>query len=269
MPPRSYLAIAIGLAALVATSALLTAGSSMFVWHWLLAASGCILGVVGAHRTVDALGAPRWIAAAFALPALVWAMTSVKSLGDTVAGGLGHYEPSRVTDLIMIYMAVQIASLAAAAGALRLVETISAPRAWLRFGYAVLAVYAIVVGVGLAADILGWQVARSAHYAASVRALRLAATFVEYAALVGASVLVTARRRIEPWAGVVISLIGCIMLYHALRLAFGAEVHTIPSIWPQPLIVFIGGAAVWRIGALLNFQAAAAQTDKFSVSSAR
>lgn len=269
MPPRSYLAIATGLAALVAMSALLTSGSSMFVWHWLLAASGCILGVVGAYRAVNALGAPRWVAGAFALPALVWTMNIVKGLGDTVAGGLGHYEPARFTDLIMIYVAGQIASLAAAAGALRLVETISGPHAWLRFGYAVLAVYAIVASVGLAADVLGWHFARNAHYAASVRALRFATTFVEYAALIGAAVLVTRQRNIEPWAGVAIGLIGCIMLYHALRLAFAAEVHTIPSIWPHPLIVFIGGAAVWRIGSLLHFQAASDQTDRFSVSSAR
>jgi hypothetical protein len=271
MPPRSYLAIATGLAALVAMSASLTSGSLIFVWHWLLAASGCILGVVGAFRAVNALGAPRWVAAAFALPALVWAMNIVKGLGYEVVGALGHYEPARLTDLIMIYTAGQIASLAAAAGALRLVETISTPHAWLRFGYAVLAAYAIVVCVGLAADALGWHFARNAHYAASARALRVAATFVEYAALIGVAVLLTKRHGIEPWAGIVISLIGCIMLYHTLRLAFEAEVHTTPSVWPQPLIMFIGGVAVWRSGSLLSFRAASTQTDKLSehLSSAR
>jgi hypothetical protein len=271
MPPRSYLAIATGLAALVAMSAWLTSGSSIFVWYWLFAASGCILCVVGAFRAVDALGAPRWVAAAFALPALLWAMNLVKGLGYNVVGGLGYYEPARLIDLIMIYTAGQIASLAAAAGALRLVETISAPHAWLRFGYAVLAAYAIVVCVGLAADVLGWHFARNAHYAASARALRVAATFVEYAALIGAAVLLTKRRGIEPWAGIVISLIGCIMLYHTLRLAFEAEVRTIPTVWPQPLVMFIGGVAVWRIGSLLSFRAAPTQTDKLSehLSSAR
>jgi hypothetical protein len=134
-------------------SAWLTSGSSIFVWYWLFAASGCILCVVGAFRAVDALGAPRWVAAAFALPALLWAMNLVKGLGYNVVGGLGYYEPARLIDLIMIYTAGQIASLAAAAGALRLVETISAPHAWLRFGYAVLAAYAIVVCVGLAAGL--------------------------------------------------------------------------------------------------------------------
>jgi hypothetical protein len=164
----------------------------------------------------------------------------------------------------MIYTAGQIASLAAAAGALRLVETISAPHAWLRFGYAVLAAYAIVVCVGLAADVLGWHFARNAHYAVSARALRVAATFVEYAALIGVAVLLTRQRGIEPWAGIVISLIGCIMLYHTLQLAFDAEVRTVPSVWPQPLIMFVGGVAVWRSGSLLSFRAASAQTDKLS-----
>src|SRR4051794_26895972 len=145
MPPRSYLAIAVGLAALFAVSASLT--SSSFVWLWLFAASGCILGVVGAIRAATALGAPRWVAAAFALPPLLWAMSIVKDLGYVVVGPMGHYEPARLTDLIMIYMAGQIASLAVAAGALRLVETISAPHAWLRVGYAVLAAYAIVLFV--------------------------------------------------------------------------------------------------------------------------
>ena len=102
MPPRSYLAIATGLAALVAMSASLTSGSSIFVWHWLFAVSGCILCVVGAFRAVDALGAPRWVAAAFALPALLWAMNIVKRLGYEVGGGLGYYEPARLTDLILI-----------------------------------------------------------------------------------------------------------------------------------------------------------------------
>jgi hypothetical protein len=261
MPPRSYLAIATGLAALVAMSAWLTSGSSIIVWHWLLAASGCILCVVGAFRAVDALGAPRWVAAAFALPALLWAMNIVKGLGDNVVGGLGYYEPARLIDLIMIYTAGQIASLAAAAGALRLVETISAPHAWLRLGYAVLAAYAVVVCVGLAADVSGWHFARNAHYAASARALRVAATFVEYAALIGAAVLLTKRRGIEPWAGVVISLIGCIMLYPTLRLAFEAEARPIPTAWPQPLVMFIGGVAVWRIGSLLSFRTAPTQAE--------
>jgi hypothetical protein len=264
MPPRSYLAIATGLAALVAMSAWLTSGSSIFVWYWLFAASGCILCVVGAFRAVNALGAPRWVAAAFALPTLLWAMNIVKGLGYEVVGALGHYEPARLTDLIMIYTAGQIASLAAAAGALRLVETISAPHAWLRFGYAVLAAYAIVVCVGLAADVSGWQFARNAHYAAFALALRVAATFVEYAALIGVAVLLTGRRGIEPWPGIVISLIGCIMLYHTLRLAFEAEVRTIPSVWLQPLIMFTGGVSVWRIGSLLSFQAASTQRDKLA-----
>ena len=259
MPLRSYLAIATGLAALAGMAASLTSGSSIFVWYWLLAALGCILGVVGAFRAVDAVGAPRWVAAAFALPALLWAMNVVKDLGYNVATG-----PARLTDLIMIYTAGQIASLAAGAGALRLVETISAPHAWLRFGYAVLAAYAIVVCVGLAADVSGWQFVGNAHYAASARALRVAATFVECAALIGVAVLLTGRRGIEPWPGIAISLIGCIMFYHTLRLAFEAEVRTIPSVWLQPLIMFTGGVSVWRIGSLLSFQAASTQTDKLA-----
>jgi hypothetical protein len=262
MPPRSYLATAAGLAGLVAMSTSPTSGSSIFVWQWLVAASGCILCVIGAFRAVDALCAPRWIAAALALPALVWPMNIVKGLGYSLATGLGNYEPARLTDLIMIYAAVQIASLAAAAGALRLVETISKPHAWLRFGYAVLAAYAIVVCVGLAADLSGWHFARTAHYAASTRAWRIAATFVEYAALIGAAVLLTRRRGIEPWTAVVLSLIGCIMSYNNLRLILGAEAHTIPSFWSQPFIMFIGGVAVWRIGSVLSSQAASTQTGE-------
>jgi hypothetical protein len=262
MPPRFYLALAAGLAALVALSASLTSGSSIFVWQWLFAASGCVLCVIGVFRAVDALGAPRWIAAALSLPALLWPMNIVKSLGYSLATGLGNYEPAGLVDLIMIYGSVQIASLAAAAGALGLIETISKPHAWLRFGYAILAACAIVVCVGLTADVSGWSFARTAPYAASTRAWRIAATLVEYSALIGVAVLLTKRRGIEPWAAVVLSLIGCILLYNNLRFILGAQVHTMPSFWSQPFIMFIGGAAVWRIGSVLSLQAAPVQTSE-------
>jgi hypothetical protein len=255
MPPRSYFAIAVALAVLVAISVPLSSGASLVVWPWLFAASATILGIVGAFRAVDALSAPRWIAPAFALPGFMWAIGAVKSLNNV--------EPPRLIDFVMIGTSTQIAFLAAAAGALRLIEAISAPHAWLRFGYAILIAHAVVVCVEPAAEFSGWHFARSAPYAASALALRAAATFVEYAAIIRAALLLTKQRGIEPWTSIAISLIGCAMLYSALQLMFETGIRPIPNPWVQSVAVFVGGAAVWRMGALLSARVDSSRQDRF------
>jgi hypothetical protein len=251
MPPRSYLITAGVLAVLVAVSLPLTLGFSIIVWRWLFAAAAWILVVAGALRVVHGLRAPRWIGVVLALPGLLWAANSVKMMNP---------ERTSATWFMMSGAATQLALLAAAGGALRLVETMSRPHVAFRFGYLLLAAYAFVVGIGLVDNFMGWGFARNALYAASERSLRIAATLVGYGAFIGAAVLVTMRRDIEVWAGAVISLIGVHMLYDTIRLMFvAAELRVFVAadlmFLVQPVLMLIGGAAVWRIGSVLNAQA--------------
>ena len=253
MPPRSYLITAIVLAVLVAVSLPLTFGFPIIVWRWLFAAAACILVVVGAFRVVHGLRGPRWIGVVLGLPGLLWAANSVRMMNP---------ERTSATWFMMSGAVTQLALLAAAGGTLRLVETMSRPHVAFRFGYGLLAVYALVVGIGLVDNLMGWSFTRSALYAGSERALRIAATLVGYGALIGAAIVVTMRRDIEVWAGVVISLIGIHMLYDTIRLLFvAAEVRVFVAargdlvFWVQPALMLIGGAAVWRIGSVLNAQA--------------
>jgi putative Mn2+ efflux pump MntP len=246
MPPRPYLITAVVVAVLVAASLPLTLGFSIIVWRWLFAAAACILVVVGAFRVAHGLRAPRWIGVALALPGLLWAANTLRLMSP---------EPPSLSWLIMSSAATQLAFLAAAAGALKLVETMSRPHAAFRFGYGLLAVCAFVVGIGLVASLMGWSFTKNALFATSVRALRFAAILVGYGAFIGTAVLVTMRRDIEVWAGAIISLIGIHILYDSIRLMFVVELRGDLMFWVQPVIMLIGGAAVWRIGSVLNAQA--------------
>jgi hypothetical protein len=256
MPPRSYIAIAFALAVLVGISVSLSPDLSLVVWPWLLVASAIVLSVVGAFRAVGALAVPRWIAGAFAAPGFAWVMGGVKSLNNV--------ERARLIDIVMIGTLTQLAFVAAAAGALRLVEAIAGPHAWLRFGYVILIVCALVICVEPVAEFSGWHLAWSGPYAAFTLALRAAGTSVEYASFIAAAVLLTKQRDVEAWIAVAISLIGCAMLYGALRLMFQTGIRTIPNPWAQSVAIFVGGAAVWRMGALLSSRVALQGQDSSS-----
>jgi hypothetical protein len=245
MPPRSYLLAAAALAVLVAVSLPLTLGFSIIVWHWLFAAAACILLVGGALRVVHGLRGPRWIAGALALPGLVWAANSFRMMSP---------EYSEI-QFIISGTAAQLGVLAAAGGALRLAETMSRPHPAFRIGYALLAAYACVVSVDLVAQLRGWSFTSHPLYATSARALFLATAFLEYGAFVAAAVLVTARRDIEVWAGAIISLIALYMLYHTVQSILIVELRGDTVFWLQPVLMLVGGAALWRIGSVLNAQA--------------
>lgn len=247
MPPRSYLITAVVLAVVVVVSFPLTMGFSIIVWRWLFAAAACLLAVVGVFRVVHGLRGPRWTAFVLAPPGFLWAVNILRMMSP---------ERLSLSSLMMSSAAASLALLAAASGALRLVETMSRPHAAFRIGYGLLAVYALMVGVGLVAHLMGWSFTKNALYVTSARALRVAATFVEYGAFIGAAVLVTVRRDVEVWAGVVISLIGVHVLYDTMRMLFVVEMRGGDlTFWLQPVVMLIGGAAVWRIGSVLNAQA--------------
>jgi hypothetical protein len=223
MLPRSYLITAVALAVLVAVSSPLTFGFSIIVWRWLFAAAACVLLVIGAVRVVHGLRSPRWIGIVFALPGLLWAANSLAMMSPVHSA----------TWSIMSAWAAQLAFLAAGGGALRLAETMSRPHAAFRIGYALLAAYACVVGVGLVAYPIGLNFTKYPLYATSARALSVAAAFVEYGAFIAAAVLVTMRRDIEVWAGAVISVIGLYMLYHIVRPMFILELRGDTMFWLQ------------------------------------
>ena len=87
-------------------------------------------------------------------------------------------------------MAAHMALLAAAVGALRLVEMMSRPRAAFRFGYGLLAASALLAGVGLVAYATGWSFTNNALYATAARALAVAAALIAYGAFIGAGELI-------------------------------------------------------------------------------
>jgi hypothetical protein len=250
MPPRSYIITAVALAALVAISFPLTLGFSIILWYWSFAAAACILAVAGAFKIASGLGAPPWIGVALASPGFVWAANKVFEM---ISNGI------HPVIWIGFGVAGRLALLAAAAGALRLVETMSRPPAALRVGYALLAASALLLGVGLIAYSMGWTFTKNALYATSARAVGVAAILVEYGAFIGAAVLITMRRDIERWTGAAISLISAYMLYKAITPMFLVKIPGYggdgPLFWMEPVVMLVGGAAVWRMGSVLRAQA--------------
>jgi hypothetical protein len=248
MPPRSYIIISIVLAALVGVSFPFTMGFSIMVWYWLFAVAACILAVAGAFKVTDGLRAPRWIGVALASPGLVWAVANLREL-------IG--QPIPVTSVRFDVVAAYLAMLAAGAGALWLVEAMSRSHAAFRVGYALLAVTALWVGVVQIALAMGWTFIGNPLYTIPARAVFVASTFVKYGAFVGAAVLITMRRGVERWTGAVISLVSGYMLYKSV---YSLVLLNLPDqrhgfvFWLQPVAMFVGGAAVWRMGTVLREQ---------------
>ena len=80
---------------------------------------------------------------------------------------------------------------------------------------------------------------------------------LKYGAFIGAAVLISLRRNIEFWAATVISLISVYFLYQAISAMFFSFIPGRGDglmFWLQPVVVFIGGAAVWRMGSILRRQ---------------
>jgi hypothetical protein len=260
MPPRSYIITAVVVAALVGVSFPLTLGFSMIVWYWLFAVAACILAVAGAFKVADGLRAPRSIGVALASPGLVWAVANLREL-------IG--QPIPATSVRFDVVAAYLAMLAAGAGALWLVEAMSRSHAAFRVGYALLAVTVLWVGVVQIALAMGWTFIGNPLYTIPARAVFVASTFVKYGAFIGAAVLITMRRDVERWTGAVISLISAYMLYKAVSslvlLGFPDQRHGL-MFWLQPVIMFVGGAAVWRMGSALREQSFPERSARLSPS---
>lgn len=152
-------------------------------------------------------------------------------------------------------IAAHFALLAAAACALRLVEAVSRPHIAIRIGYGVLAVAAFTTCLNLLAQAMGWSFTHHAAYATAARTVAIATIPVKYGAFIVAAMLITLRRDVERWTGVVISLVSAYMIYNALRPLFVVDRFGQGdglTFWLQPVLMLIGGAAVWRLGSLLR-----------------
>jgi len=247
MPPLSYIITAVVLAALVVVSFPLTLGFSIILWYWLFAAAACILAVTGAVKIAAGLDEPVWVGLVLTSPGFVWAADKLFVL---VSNGI------HPAIWIGFSLAGRLALLAAAAGALRLIETMSRPHAAFRAGYALLAVATVLLGVGWSAYGIGWILTKNALYAIFSEAVGVAATLLAYGAFIGAAVLITMRRDVEGWTAGAVSLISAYMLYKAITPLFLAEIPGYagdgPLFWLEPVFMLAGGAAVCRMGSILR-----------------
>ena len=245
MPPRSYVVTAIVLAVLVAVSFPLTMGFSIILWYWLFAAAACILAVGGALRVVHGLGASPWIGVALASPGIVWAARSILGLVGNLPLGAAS----------ALYVATSLMALAAAAGALRLVEKMVGPHAAVRTGYGLLAASALLVCVSYFASAMGWSFTRNGSYVTAARAVHVVAALVKYGAFIALAVLITMRRDVERWTAVAISLVSACMIYQTMKPLLVAGLAGDMMFWLLPVLMLVGSAAVWRMGSVLRAQA--------------
>jgi hypothetical protein len=245
MPPKSYIIAAVVLGALVGVSFFPTPGFSMTAWFWIFAIAACILGVAGAFNIADGLGSPRWIGVCLASPGLVWVLGNLREWIPTIFASPIRYE----------VIAAHFAALAAGAGALKLVEMMSRSHAPVRIGYALLAMTALWVCTGPIAIITRWPFFQSPSYFMTSRTLFAASTIVEYGAFIGAAVLITIRHDVERWSCVAIGLVSSFLLtkrvYMLILLIPLENVYGFVS-WLQSIAIFIGAAAVWRMGIILR-----------------
>lgn len=244
MPPLSYFITALVFVILIAVSLPLTLGFSIILWYWLFAAAACILSIMGAFRVVAGLRAPPWIGVALALPGTVWAASRLYDLTSS-ALQVGIYYAFAV--------AASLALVAAAFAALALIEILSTPHPAFRVGYGILVARALELAVGWGLYMTGWTFTNTALYEIPARVIGVAASLVEYGAFIGAAVLITMRRGVERWTGVTISLI-IVYLFYQAEWPY-AYLGNGPMFWLQPVIMLIGGAAVWRMGSLVRAQA--------------
>jgi hypothetical protein len=245
MPPRSYIVAAVVLAALVAVSLPLTLGFSVILWHGLFAMMACVLAVWGSARAAYALGAPVWIGVALASPGIVWAIdTLVKMLSMPV-----NWVWS------VLDAATGLAFLAAVAGALKLVESMSASHPAFRAAYTLLVASALIVGVGLIEQSAAASLTKSPSYMMLARAVDIAAILVGYGSFIAAAMLITIRYDVEPWAGAAISLISAYMIYDSINQMFVVEFPDALTFWLRPVVMLVGGAAVWRMATVLRTRA--------------
>jgi hypothetical protein len=245
MPPRSYVLIAIVLVALVAGGFPDKLGFSVSLWYQLFNVATCLLAVPGALRIARGLHARFWVGIALASPGLLCGAINLYELTNR----LNRPISSALNDV------AYLALLAAAAAAIHLAETLSRHRTAFRVGYWILAIAALTTCLNWLARPMGWMFTQQFDYALLAQTANTAAILVKYGAFISVAMLVVIRRDIERWTGIVIGLISAYLLYRGLRPLFvddGFTYYVGLTFWLWPGAMLVGGAAVWRMGSLLN-----------------
>ncbi|MEO6842293.1 MAG: hypothetical protein ABI192_16215 [Bradyrhizobium sp.] len=245
MPPRSYVIIAIVLAALVAGGFPDKFGFSISRWYQWFDVITCLVAVPGAFRIARGLHTRFWVGIALASPGLVCGAINLYGLTNRINRPVsGAF--NEVADL---------AVLAAAAAAIHLAETLSARRTAFRVGYWILVIAALTTCLGWLGRPMGWIFTQDFLFALVEGTANTAAIFVKYGAFIGAAMLIVTRRDIERWTGIVIGLTSAYLLYRDLRPLFvddGFTYYVGWTFWAWPGAMLVGGAAVWRMGSLLH-----------------
>jgi hypothetical protein len=245
MPPRLYVITAIVLAVILF-------GSRLYPFYWLFATTAGVLTIVGVIRIGRGLRGPPWVGIGFAIPAMFW---TAHALYDV-------YSRPVLPEPVVPGLEGILANTIAGAAALYLLELITGRRTVFWLGYAILAGAALCSGVSLIGLFPGhginfWFAFDSAYYTFISRPLTLLGAVLPYLAYISLAIVVSLQRRLEIWVSVVVAAVGLFLIYKVGDLVLWIPMegqHDGLIGWPEPVIMFVGAVAVWRLGALLSAQ---------------
>lgn len=245
MPPVSYIVAAAVLIGLVAASLPPTMGYAILLWYWVFAAAACLLAVGGALSIARGMRAPLWVSLALVSPGLIWAAKSLLDLFASSQLNVATYQ--------YFIDAAALASTAAAIASLRLVDLAYSPSIFIRIAGGLLALDVLVTVVALVASALGSPLYKIALFSTVDRIFAWPVFIAKFGAFVVAAISIVASRKVEWWTAVAVSLVSAVSFYEAARGLSG--LRPLEEIfWLKPVVFLIGGAALWRLGALLRLQ---------------
>lgn len=156
---------------------------------------------------------------------------------------------------------LSLSLIAAGAAALRLVEHSRGSHPAFKAGYAVLAAAAVLNCFQLAGYVLGMDLVVSPGYVLLIRIIAAPVMLVQYAAFAAAAITVAEKYRVERWTVAVICLICIVKALQALNsIMFPFGRYTEMFFWFEPLVLLVGGLAVWRMST--NVMSAAANRQR-------
>ncbi|MGO8799478.1 MAG: hypothetical protein ACLQJL_10345 [Roseiarcus sp.] len=246
MPPLSYIVAAVLLIGLVVASLPPTMGYAILLWYWVFAAAACLLAVGGTLLVGLGMRAPLWVSLALASPGVIWAARSLFDLFAPLPLHMATYQ--------YFSAAGAFASTAAAIASLRLVELIYSPNIFVRIAIGVLVLSALLVVAALVSSAVGSPLYKIAIFSTVTRIVGWPVVVAKFGAFAVASISIVRSRKVEWWTAVAVSFVSAISLYEAARGLSG--LWPLEGIlWLKPVMFLIGGAALWRMGTLLQRQA--------------
>ena len=254
MPPFSYIVVAMALAGLVAVSLALTHMYAIFLLYWMFAAAACVLAVIGVFRISYGLRTSFWIGLALASPAILWAFEQIIALraSSTNYVTISNYLRSGA------FLATTIAAIAC----VRLIEKVSVSNMVTRIAYGILALSLALTLFAIVQTVLGAVWNRNAAYMEFAKWVRWPILVTKYGALIVAPIFLAMRRNIEKWTLIPIVGIALLETYNAIFIFFpsnwivNVQFPAIQGIWFwfRPVVFFVAGAAIWRMGSVLLSQ---------------